>query len=103
MILILASVRNVGTCRPDAKGEAQADSLCEARVPMRGTGAETPVGRVDGSVVGSDRRGVVIQLYLAIRKGMTALARAKPYCTVKREVWEAYKQVKAGESHLEIG
>jgi len=26
-----ASVRNTGTCRPDAKGEAQADSLCESQ------------------------------------------------------------------------
>ena len=35
-----ASLRNVGTCRPDAKGEAQAAETASARVPMRGTGAE---------------------------------------------------------------
>jgi hypothetical protein len=38
-----ASVRNVGTCRPDAKGEAQVEETARARVPMRGTGAETLV------------------------------------------------------------
>ena len=54
---------NVGTCRSDAKGEAQADSLCESQstdAGHRGGGARS---RVDGSVMGSDRRGVVIQLY----------------------------------------
>lgn len=41
--LIQALVRNVGTCRPDAKGAAQVDGLGESQRPMRGTGAETPV------------------------------------------------------------
>ena len=35
-----ASLRNVGTCRPDAKGEAQVAETASARVPMRGTGTE---------------------------------------------------------------
>jgi hypothetical protein len=39
----LALVRNVRTCRPDAKGEAQVAATTRARVPMRGTGAETLV------------------------------------------------------------
>ena len=38
-----ALVRNVGTCRLDAKGEAQVDSTTRARVPMRGTGTESLV------------------------------------------------------------
>jgi hypothetical protein len=38
-----ASARNVRTCRPDAKGEAQVVVPTRARVPMRGTGAETLV------------------------------------------------------------
>jgi hypothetical protein len=38
-----ALVRNVGTCRPDAKGAAQAAQTARARVPMRGTGAEALV------------------------------------------------------------
>ena len=59
-----ASVRNTGTCRPDAKGETQAVSHREGPstdAGHRGGGARS---RVDGSVMGSDRRGVVIQLYL---------------------------------------
>ena len=41
--LFQASMRNVGTCRPDAKGEVQVTNITRARVPMRGTGAETLV------------------------------------------------------------
>ena len=58
-----ASVRNTGTCRPDAKGETQAVSRRKGpstNAGHRGGGARS---RVDGSVMGSDRRGVVIQLY----------------------------------------
>jgi hypothetical protein len=40
--LIQASVRNLGTCRPDVKGEIQAEGLREDE-SMRGTGAETLV------------------------------------------------------------
>ncbi len=43
MTLDLASVRNVGTCRSDVKGEAQVVTPLGARVPMRSTGAEQPV------------------------------------------------------------
>ena len=59
-----ASVRNTGTCRPDAKGETQVVSRREGLstdAGHRGGGARS---RVDGSVMGSDRRGVVIPLYL---------------------------------------
>jgi len=38
--LIQALVWNVGTCRPDAKGETQSGRPTRARVPMRGTGAD---------------------------------------------------------------
>ena len=38
-----ALVRNVRTCRPDAKGEVQAAKTARAKVLMRGTGAEQPV------------------------------------------------------------
>ena len=58
-----ALMRKVGTCRPDAKGETQAVSRCEGLstdAGHRGGGARS---RGDGSVMGSDRRGVVIQLY----------------------------------------
>ena len=35
-----AFVRNVGTCRPDVKGEIQVEETTRMRVPMRGTGAD---------------------------------------------------------------
>ncbi len=35
-----AFVRNVRTCRSDAKGDVQAATTARARVPMRSTGAE---------------------------------------------------------------
>jgi hypothetical protein len=58
-----ASVRNTGTCRPDAKGETQAASRREGPstdAGHRGGGARS---RVEGFVMGPDRRGVVIQLH----------------------------------------
>jgi hypothetical protein len=63
--LIQALVRNLGTCRSDVKGEAQADSLRESR----STNAEHRDGdarsRVEGSVMDLDRRGVIIRRYCA--------------------------------------
>ena len=41
--LIRAFVRNVGTCRSDAKGEIQVEETTRMRVPMRDTGADHPV------------------------------------------------------------
>ena len=41
--LIRAFVRNVGTCRPDVKGEIQVEETTRKRVPMQGTGAEQQV------------------------------------------------------------
>lgn len=38
--LVQASVWNVGTCRPDAKGKVQAEETARPIVPMRGTGTE---------------------------------------------------------------
>ena len=58
-----ASVRNTGTCRPDAKGEIQAVSRREDLSTDAGHGGGDACSRVDGSVMGSDRRGIVIQLH----------------------------------------
>jgi len=33
----------------------------------------------------------------ATRKGRTDMNEAKPFCITKRDVWEAYKQVKANK------
>jgi hypothetical protein len=44
--LIQALVWNVGTCRPDVKGEIQVEDPTRISVPMRGMGAEqSGVGR----------------------------------------------------------
>ena len=58
-----ASVRNAGTCRPDAKGATQAVSSREGPSTDAGHRGGGVRSRVDGSVMGSDRRGVVIRLY----------------------------------------
>ena len=61
MILIQALVRNVGTCRPDAKEEAQADSLRKGESTDAGHRGGGVRSRVEGSVMGLDRRNAVIQ------------------------------------------
>lgn len=63
--LIQALVRNVGTCRPDAKGEAQADSLRKGQSTDAGHRGGVARSRVEGSVMGLDRRGDVVQLCYA--------------------------------------
>ena len=60
--LIQALVRNVGTCRPAAKGEAQADSLRKSESTDAGHRGGVVRSRAEGSVMGLDRRGVVVQL-----------------------------------------
>ena len=63
MTLSQALVGNLGTCRSDVKGEAQADSLRESQ----STNAEHRDGDVrsrdEGSVMELDRRGVIIRPY----------------------------------------
>jgi len=61
VILIQALMRNVGTCRPDAKGETPADSLRKGEsteTGHRGGGAHS---RAEGSVMGLDRRSAVVR------------------------------------------
>ena len=63
VILIQAWVRNVGTCRPDAKGEAQAGS--PRKCPSTDAGHRVGVAhsRIEGSVMELDRRGGVVLFY----------------------------------------
>jgi hypothetical protein len=63
--LIQALVRNVGTCRPDVKGEAQADSLRKGQSTDAGHRDGVVRSRGEGSVMELDRRGDVVQLYPA--------------------------------------
>jgi len=62
VILIQALIRNVGTCRPDAKGEIQADSLRKGESTDTGHRGGGVRSRVEGSVMGLDRRNAVVWL-----------------------------------------
>jgi len=63
VILIQAWVRNVGTCRPDAKGDAQAGSPRKRPSTEAGHRGGVARSRVERSVMGRDRRGGVVRLY----------------------------------------
>jgi hypothetical protein len=58
----LARARNVGTCRPDAKGEAQMGRPHESKSTDAGHRDGAARSRDEGSVMESDRRGCVVQL-----------------------------------------
>jgi hypothetical protein len=63
MTLLWASVRNVGTCGSDAKGETQMGSPSKSEsteAEHRGGAAHS---RAEGSVMGLDRRGCIVWRY----------------------------------------
>ena len=53
----------------------------------------------EGPVIGLERRGSIVQLGLkkTTGNGRIGLKQAKPFCITKRQVWEAYKRVKANK------
>ena len=59
--MIQALVRNIGTCRPDVKGEAQADSLRKSQSTDAGHRGGVARSREEGPVMGLDRRGGVVR------------------------------------------
>ena len=61
--LIQALVRNVGTCRPDAKEEAQADSIRKSERTEAGHRGGVVRSREESSAMGLDRRDGVVWLY----------------------------------------
>jgi hypothetical protein len=61
VILIQAWVRNVGTCRSDAKGDAQAGSPRKRLSTEAGHRGGVAHSRVEGSVMELDRRGGVVR------------------------------------------
>ena len=63
MTLIQALVRNSGTCRPDAKGEAQADGLREGESTDAGHRGGVARSRDESPVMGLDRRSGVARPY----------------------------------------
>ena len=58
-----AWVRNAGTCRPDAKGDAQAGSPRKRPSTEAGHRGGVARSRVERSVMGRDRRGGVVRFY----------------------------------------
>ena len=60
--LRLAVARNVGTCRPDAKGEAQMGCPHESKSTDAGHRDGAARSRIESSVMEPDRRGCVVQL-----------------------------------------
>jgi hypothetical protein len=52
-----ALLRNAGTCRPDAKGEAQVGSPHESQSTDAGHRGGAARNRGEGPVMGLDRRG----------------------------------------------
>lgn len=61
--LIQALVRNVGTCRPDAKGETQVECNHKGESTEAGHRGGATRSRVEGAVMARDRRGGVVWLY----------------------------------------
>jgi hypothetical protein len=62
--VIQALVRNTGTCRPDVKGEAQADGLRKSESTDAGHRGGVARSRNEGPVMGLDRRSGVARLCL---------------------------------------
>ena len=63
MTSVQALVRNVGTCRPDVKGEIRANIICKDESTDAGHRGGVTRSRVENSVMEWDRRGDVVQLY----------------------------------------
>src|SRR6267143_5661781 len=84
----------------DAKGEIASGSNREDQ----STDAEHRDGAVrsrdEGPVMGLDRRGCVVQPRpRANRRREEPVDKAKPFDIPKREVWEAFKRVKASQKY----
>ena len=59
---------NVGTCRPDAKGETQMGGPHKGERTDAGHRGGAARSRGEGSVMELDRRGSVVQLYLQVNQ-----------------------------------
>jgi hypothetical protein len=66
--LIQALVWNVGTCRPDGKGETQMGGPHECESTDAGHRGGAARNREEGSVMELDRRGCVVWLYLQVNQ-----------------------------------
>ena len=86
------------TLLPDAKGEAASGSNREGESTDAGRRDGAARSSVEGSVMGLERRGCVVQpRSQANWKQEEPASEAKPFKIPKREVWEAFKRVKANQ------
>ena len=96
--LAQASMRNVRTCRCDVKGEVQAGNPCEDESTDAQHRGGVIRSRDEGPVMGPDRRGgIARRTEPNNRQREDSVQDAKPFDISKREVWEAYKKVKANK------
>src|SRR4029077_10229397 len=93
----LARARNVGTCRPDAKGEAQMGCPHKSKSTDAGHRGGAAHSRDEGSVMESEGAALFSPGVRSTSNGRNLVARAKPFDIPKREVWEAYKRVRANQ------
>jgi hypothetical protein len=61
--VIQALVRNVGTCRPDVKGETQVEGICKGESTDAGHRGGDARRREEGAVMALDQRGIVVRQY----------------------------------------
>jgi len=66
--LYMAFAWNVGTCRPDAKGEIQVGGPHEDESTEAGHRGGATRNRAEGSVMEPDRRGCVVQLCTGVNQ-----------------------------------
>lgn len=91
-----ALVRNSGTCRCDVKGEVQAGAPGKGESTDAQHRGGAVCSREEGPVMELDRRdGIARRSGSDNRQREDLVQSAKPFGISKREVWEAYKKVKA--------
>ena len=90
---------NAGTCRPDVKGDVQAGDPRKGKSTDAGHRGGAVRSRDEGSVVGLDRRdcGNTAEDRRPTSNGRSRMTKAKRFDIPKREVWEAFKKVKANQ------
>ncbi len=82
----------------DVKGQAASGSNREGESTEAGRRGGAARSSVEGSVMGLERRGCVVRPWpLANWKREEPVDEAKPFKIPKREVWEAFKRVKANQ------
>ena len=66
--MIQALVRNVGTCRPDAKGEVQAERIRKGESTDAGHRGGAARMSVEGPVMELEQRGGTVRLYWRVNR-----------------------------------